>query len=586
MNCLDNNNFVTDANCNKDYSTNKNLDIYYNAAINYCKINDNINNSFCQDFYNNIGTKSDLYNQQKFNLFTNADYIKWNNIWKKNGCFEDLPKQYYNRILTFKNDADRIQYINTIATNNRNICYSGEGIGINDALYLGNCIYSQNKKFKLCQHPSGLVLYNNDTNIAKWISSITIGNKTITNLQLRVDNNHAFLIWDSFYVEKTYTQYRPDGPIKHFNSQKCLDLPSGNTGYGTPIQIWDCNGTAAQQFRYNDNTQTIQSVKDPSMCIDINAGSNTLGTKIQLWGCNRTSAQQFRYNENTTQFESQVGNDRCIGLPMNNSTNGTNVTLHNCVMHPAKDYRIPGIQTKTSANPINLKGEQNNISNYSQISWPFLTLRNDGKIVIYNTSNGALVAQVNYIDPFENKTDNSTEKAIGYIVNSTDNTIDNSNCCNKADLINNTKCSNEYINSYKNYLTDMNKYCKINNNIIDKEICDELFNNEYNLNDYDTLIRKKSEICLIPNNYLDSKCIQFNNKRKSQLNKQIDYCNSNPFKSECSQLYSEYKKINPDNIFVKYVTFMLIIILVVLCTMIGGSIILLKKKKMNLENKK
>jgi Ricin-type beta-trefoil lectin domain-like len=35
------------------------------------------------------------------------------------------------------------------------------------------------------------------------------------------------------------------------NGRQCLDDPNSSTTNGTKIQMWDCNGTAAQQFRFS-----------------------------------------------------------------------------------------------------------------------------------------------------------------------------------------------------------------------------------------------------------------------------------------------------------------------------------------------
>jgi hypothetical protein len=39
-----------------------------------------------------------------------------------------------------------------------------------------------------------------------------------------------------------------NGSLLNPQSGLCLDDPSGNAANGTQLQIWTCNGTAAQQF--------------------------------------------------------------------------------------------------------------------------------------------------------------------------------------------------------------------------------------------------------------------------------------------------------------------------------------------------
>ncbi|MGI5185121.1 ricin-type beta-trefoil lectin domain protein [Dactylosporangium sp. CA-152071] len=40
-----------------------------------------------------------------------------------------------------------------------------------------------------------------------------------------------------------------DGSLRNPQSGRCLDSPNGATANGTALRIWDCNGSAAQQFR-------------------------------------------------------------------------------------------------------------------------------------------------------------------------------------------------------------------------------------------------------------------------------------------------------------------------------------------------
>ena len=105
MNCLDNNNFITQDSCG--YTNNSNLDIYYNPIINYCNLNDNITSSVCKDFYSS-DNKIQLYYQQKINSSLNSDYLIWDKKWKELGCFSDLPINIYNKLVILNNDIEKL----------------------------------------------------------------------------------------------------------------------------------------------------------------------------------------------------------------------------------------------------------------------------------------------------------------------------------------------------------------------------------------------------------------------------------------------------------------------------------------------
>jgi hypothetical protein len=79
---------------------------------------------------------------------------------------------------------------------------------------------------------------------------------------------------------------------------RCLDVTSGGTANGTQLQLWDCNGTGAQQWVQ----QTNGSLKNPQSgrCMDAPGGATANGTRLQIWDCNGTGAQTFTVTTGTT----------------------------------------------------------------------------------------------------------------------------------------------------------------------------------------------------------------------------------------------------------------------------------------------
>ena len=76
-------------------------------------------------------------------------------------------------------------------------------------------------------------------------------------------------------------------PITNANGL-CLDVRSSSTANGNPVQIYTCNGTAAQQWTYVEAGSTLHVL---GKCLDITGGGTANGTKVQLWDCNNTGAQ-------------------------------------------------------------------------------------------------------------------------------------------------------------------------------------------------------------------------------------------------------------------------------------------------------
>ena len=65
-------------------------------------------------------------------------------------------------------------------------------------------------------------------------------------------------------------------------------MRGGATADGTQIQLYTCNGTAAQTW-----TRTGQTLRALGKCLDVSGGATADGTKIQLWTCNGTGAQNW-----------------------------------------------------------------------------------------------------------------------------------------------------------------------------------------------------------------------------------------------------------------------------------------------------
>jgi streptogrisin C len=82
------------------------------------------------------------------------------------------------------------------------------------------------------------------------------------------------------------------GPIVSRMNDKCIDVPSSNFSDGVRLQMWGCNGTAAQRWTFTGGT-----IRAGGLCMDV-AGANTAdGTPIQLAYCNGHQAQQFVHTE-------------------------------------------------------------------------------------------------------------------------------------------------------------------------------------------------------------------------------------------------------------------------------------------------
>jgi hypothetical protein len=105
----------------------------------------------------------------------------------------------------------------------------------------------------------------------------------------------------------------------------CLDVRSAGTANGTPVQIYTCNGTVAQQWTYVEAGSTLHAL---GKCLDISGGGTANGTKLQLWDCNVTAAQVFIHQSNNTYYNPQ--SNKCLDDPSGSTTSGTQVQIWEC----------------------------------------------------------------------------------------------------------------------------------------------------------------------------------------------------------------------------------------------------------------
>ncbi|MFJ4786959.1 ricin-type beta-trefoil lectin domain protein [Streptomyces sp. NPDC088794] len=108
-------------------------------------------------------------------------------------------------------------------------------------------------------------------------------------------------------------------------ASKCLDVAGGSTTNGTAVQLYDCNGSTAQQWTVG----TDGSVRSLGKCLDVTSASTADGAKVQLYDCNGTGAQQWSYNATTGDVVNAAAN-KCLDVTGNSSANGARAQIWTC----------------------------------------------------------------------------------------------------------------------------------------------------------------------------------------------------------------------------------------------------------------
>ena len=105
---------------------------------------------------------------------------------------------------------------------------------------------------------------------------------------------------------------------------KCVDVNGANSANGTAVQLYDCNGSAAQQWTVGSDG-TIRAL---GKCLDVASGGTADGTKVQLYDCHGSAAQQWAVSSANDIVNPQA--NKCLDVTGNNSANGTPLQIWTC----------------------------------------------------------------------------------------------------------------------------------------------------------------------------------------------------------------------------------------------------------------
>jgi alpha-galactosidase len=105
--------------------------------------------------------------------------------------------------------------------------------------------------------------------------------------------------------------------------EKCLDIPHGNPGNGTGVQLWHCGSSSPNQ-RWSFAGDTIVGMGEK--CLDVEAGRTEDGTRVLVWNCNGGANQRWQFHDG--QF---VGLDhKCLDVSAGSTDDGTLLVLWHC----------------------------------------------------------------------------------------------------------------------------------------------------------------------------------------------------------------------------------------------------------------
>ncbi|WP_083976020.1 ricin-type beta-trefoil lectin domain protein [Kitasatospora azatica] len=116
---------------------------------------------------------------------------------------------------------------------------------------------------------------------------------------------------------------------------KCVDVAGANSANGTAVQLYDCNGTNAQQWTVPGDG-TLRAL---GKCLDVTAAGTANGTQTQLYDCNGTGAQQWTATASHQLVNPQSG--RCLDATGPSSANGTRLQIWDCGGGANQSWTLP-----------------------------------------------------------------------------------------------------------------------------------------------------------------------------------------------------------------------------------------------------
>jgi glucosylceramidase len=124
------------------------------------------------------------------------------------------------------------------------------------------------------------------------------------------------------------------GPITGI-SGKCVDVAGAAPANGTAVQLFDCNGSAAQRWTVSADG----SLQALGKCMDVTSAGTANGTQIQLFDCNGSAAQRWTSTAGHDLVNPASG--RCLDATSASAGNGTRLQIWDCTGATNQKWIVP-----------------------------------------------------------------------------------------------------------------------------------------------------------------------------------------------------------------------------------------------------
>ncbi|MGA8459066.1 MAG: ricin-type beta-trefoil lectin domain protein [Streptosporangiaceae bacterium] len=124
------------------------------------------------------------------------------------------------------------------------------------------------------------------------------------------------------------------GPITGYEGL-CMDVRGANSANLTPVQVYTCNGTNAQQWTVVQAGSTLHAL---GSCLDVNGAGTANGTTVDLYTCNGTGAQVWEPQSNGELYNPNSG--KCLD-DTGYGGSGTQLQIWACADTSNQQWNLP-----------------------------------------------------------------------------------------------------------------------------------------------------------------------------------------------------------------------------------------------------
>ncbi|WP_344656446.1 RICIN domain-containing protein [Catenulispora subtropica] len=125
-------------------------------------------------------------------------------------------------------------------------------------------------------------------------------------------------------------------PIIGAGSAKCMDIPGAHNADGSQLDLFTCNGTAAQAWTYNGDG----TVRAMGKCLDVRGADRRDKTAVQVFTCNGTAAQRWSYDPRTGELKT-LG--KCLDASGASTADNTPLILYTCNKGTNQQWHIASL---------------------------------------------------------------------------------------------------------------------------------------------------------------------------------------------------------------------------------------------------